>query len=141
MKKAWMSICAVALVCSLGVILSGCLWDIRNAPPMDAEVQLIVKQDFAAYLNQGEYTDVEVEDVAILRYYGTFKGSVVVMMTATQMEFEQTVSTESVGGSRFTYTNSNFILVWNDGEFLRLQDAFDQGLLSTVDLLLISARH
>jgi len=63
-------------------------------------------------------------------YYGTYDGAVPVLMRGTKMAYAQVVTSETVAGYTFTYSDSNKMEVWKDGEFCSLSEAYDGGILT-----------
>jgi len=79
---------------------------------------------------QGE-TELTLEDVKILNKYGTYNSAVVVRM---ERGAYHVVTTIEVGGIEFTFGDTNTALVWKDGHFFELKDAYDRGLLTKSNL-------
>ena len=94
-----------------------------------------VKQSFLELLmSNPNWPEMKIGDIKIRKYYGTYNKSIVTMMDANGMVYLQVIGKETIAGVTFNYNNSNFIRVWNNGTFYRLQEAYEKGFLSVDDL-------
>jgi ABC-type phosphate/phosphonate transport system substrate-binding protein len=75
-----------------------------------------------------------VENISIDRYYGTYNSSVALMMSNVYEEHQHIQWEEKVAGYVFAYSDGNRILVWNDGMFYKLPQAYEQGFLTKQDV-------
>ena len=76
----------------------------------------------------------------IRNYFGTFNYASVVIISSTVADAPAVIMTEYVEGIRFS-TAGILMNAWVDGFFFRLQEAFDQGYLSLLDLETIAYRN
>ncbi len=97
---------------------------------LEGGLELRIKRDF--YYAHGmdktwEYGGVTYsytcDDVFITRFYGLCSsGAAVMMMTASGLGYTQALTSETVAGLKFRYSDSNQITVWHDGKFHKLGD-------------------
>ena len=80
------------------------------------------------YLFNNNRTYVKEEKGYIYKYYGLYNSNLVVMMDTSKSAYYQKPYEEVIDGVKFTYQDSNRILVYSDGKFYSLQEAFDIGL-------------
>ena len=90
--------------------------------------------------NRTELPDFDAENLSFgkeMKLYGTYNGSVVFAFPGdTQMPINK-----NVAGWRFSWGTAFEIIVYNDGSFCFIEDAFNQGLLTREDIANISAEH
>ena len=75
-----------------------------------------------------------INDVWIEVYYGTYNGSIPVMMRFINGGSAGVVGQDVVADIPFHYGSGNRIIVWENGQFHGLQEAYDLGLLTQEDL-------
>jgi hypothetical protein len=115
-------------IIALGVALIMCIGLFAGC---ESSQEKQIREDYLAYmLSQGE-TEMTLDDVKILNNYGTYNGAVVVRIERGAFEV---VTTIQVGGVDFTFSNSNTALVWKDGQFFELANAYDSELLTKSNL-------
>ncbi|MDR2578013.1 MAG: hypothetical protein LBC70_04260 [Chitinispirillales bacterium] len=107
---------------------------------LDAELRNRIIQDYfnQYYFNQViEPNDavVQLKDVQICKYYGTFGGYVVIMFNSA---VRQAIGEETVAGVTINYVDSRRILVWTDGSFYRLQESYEKKILTEQNIRLIA---
>jgi len=112
-------------------------------PGLDLETERYILQ--AHYDELLEYVPTSkatLDDFFIKGYYGTYNGAVVVWVGMVgQLEWGVPGS-ERVAGIIFKYpTINDFIEVWKERTFYRLQEAYDSGLLTQEDLESIRGWH
>ena len=78
-----------------------------------------------------------LDDVTILNNYGTYNGAVVIRM---QRGAYQVITTIKIDGIEFTFSDSNTALVWKDGQFFELSDAYDNEVLTKDNLISIAKK-
>ena len=110
----------VALIMCIG-LFAGC----------ESSQEKQIKEDYLAYMQSQGETEMTLDDVKILNNYGAYNGAVVVRIERGAFEV---VTTIQVGGVDFTFSNSNTALVWKNGQFFELADAYDRGLLTKSNL-------
>ena len=122
-------ILGVAIIMALG-LFAGC----SGKATLSGEQITQVKQS-AFELYSQEMPQLTVEEISFY-YYGTFNGNIVVMFWPDS------------GGRQawddifdIHYPNTNFIQVWSNGVFYRLDEAQDQELLTTNDIKQIAKIH
>ena len=100
--------------------------------------QLVREARLAELHKNPDTAHAKITDIHIKQYFGTYNDCIVVMITDnfTTLNFE--VSIVYVQGVRFGYKDSNRILVLKDGIFYQLQQAYDNGYLSRMDLMSIA---
>lgn len=90
-----------------------------------------IKQAFyASEYNDGAFSSAD--EVVIYEYFGKFGSSYVVDIAvdpAITVCLEETVE-----GCYFFYPNPTPLLLYNQGKFYRLQEAFDSGLINKADV-------
>ena len=96
-----------------------------------------IRKDYLEMMHEKGEVQMGLEDVIIIYNYGTYNGSVVVRIERNAFP----VITEiEVVGVKFTFFNSNTALVWNNGEFYELEEAYDKKLLTISNLEAIAAK-
>ncbi len=111
----------------------------RNINSVDLEA--IKRSYLDAMLKAGYPSDMTTEDVFIDEYCGTYKGSVVVMISDSQTFFTTAVQTETVAGVKILYRDGNKLVVWKDDTFYTLEEAFENGFLTRSNIILIKYIH
>jgi len=159
MNKSTLLICSLIVVAVVAVVAIAVLsaqdgqdddqteWD--SPVPLSAEMEMKIKQDYLDFRTKVYHPDATVDDVTIDTYYGTYGSCVAVMMTDAFSDYTDAIpieTYETIGGIWIIYNSSNEILIWEDGSFHRLQEAFDSGLLTRDNLREIefnnpAARH
>ena len=112
----------------------------------ETEIGIQIRQDFfdaLIDLEIDEITDsVTIDDVLIKHYYGIHNGFDVVYMDVITLGRLDVVTVESIDNIQFCYPSAAFkILVWKEGRFYRLQEAYDLDLLKREHLLDIAEHH
>ena len=139
MKKL---ICLLLVVVMTCTVLSGCEWSEwfckkTTTEPNDQTLEEIISEMKWDYLMQNNITDVTHDNVLVEFCEGLYKGYLVAMVDATRHVYEKAIV--NVGGVDFTYFDGNRLIAYKNGEFLSLEDAFNQGVLSKEDLVEIEA--
>lgn len=110
--------------------------DIDNIPQKDDDdIELQIRQDFLVYRHNHGETYLTLEDIEILKNYGSYGDSVVVKMDRGHYPMGTTVTIAEVS---ITFWDSNTALVWKDSHFYELEEAYNQELLTKADLLEIA---
>lgn len=118
----------------LGCILCICLGFLVGCG--DAQEKQI-REDYLALMHTQGETEMTIDDVIILNNYGTYNGAVVIRMLRGAYEV---ITTIKIAGIEFTFSNSNTALVWKDGHFFELSDAYDNDILTKDNLVAIAKR-
>jgi len=87
------------------------------------------------------YPQIKIEDVVIDVYYGNYNNSIPVMIKLKSGGATGDIRGDIVADISFCYNSGQSIVVWNQGLFHGLQDAYDFGLLSQEDLSDIAEYH
>ena len=111
----------------------------RNINNVDLEA--IKRSYLDAMLKTGYPSDMTTDDVFIDEYCGTYKGSVVVMISDSQTLFTTAIHTETVAGVKILYSDGNRLAVWKDDSFYTLEEAFENGFLTRGNIILIKYIH
>ncbi|MCL2032920.1 MAG: hypothetical protein FWG96_06625 [Methanomassiliicoccaceae archaeon] len=114
-------------------------WD--QPTPLGKDVEMKIKQDYLDFHVKHINPDATADDVWLLGCCGIYDGCVAVMMDYSLSRYLTATGSETVGGVTFYYGNSNRILVWEDGNFHSLQEAYDAGLLTKDDLIKIERNY
>ena len=94
------------------------------------ELETIIKQDWV-----DAHTHISsVDDVIIDVYLGTYNGRVPLMIRCIESAFATIVWEEEVAGFVFFYWSGQRILLWDDGAFYTLPNAYELGLLTAEDI-------
>jgi hypothetical protein len=111
------------------VILKG-LAGITARPHVVVVPELQIKQDYLDFTNEIG----NIDNVRLIHYYGTYNGSVALLITMSVAWLPSTTE-YIVAGYRFFYPNLGpLTAIWNDGKFYRLFEAYDEGLLTDQDV-------
>ena len=100
----------------------------------DTELGKRIRQDFSNYEVDRvgyAYPDITAENVKILDYYGTYNDSVVVWMgrSGPPVELPDVIIGETILPKAISP-----IMVWKEGRFYELHNAYNQGLLTMENL-------
>lgn len=82
--------------------------------------------------------DAVIKNVWIKHYYGNYNGAYVVMMASSELGHFNWLGAEEVDGIKIFYNNSTNILVWHDGDFYNLTDAFNKNYIMKTNLIAIA---
>ena len=131
MKKL-LSIGVLMLVILVGVVMSGCGSSGNGLPELDSSTALTIRQDYVDTSPRGSNVD-SVDNVHIHRYYGTFNGAIAVSIDdGFNLMVDIWGGTETIAGRTFDYSQPGLqILVWRDGVFYTLTEAYNQNLLTS----------
>ena len=89
------------------------------------------------FIHEKGETELTIKDIEILDNYGTYKGAVVIRMNRGAY---QVLTTIEIDGVEFNFSDSNTALVWKDGIFYELEDAYNENLLTKKDLLSLAKK-
>lgn len=97
--------------------------------PTVTDPDAILEHMKTAFLNQyvdsGDYT---TKDLSVV-YYGEYGGAHVGFINGILM-YTQALTSETVGGVTFRYNTGQKLLVYFEGELMRLGEAYDRGILT-----------
>ena len=107
--------------------------------PSDGLIDRIIA-DFADYMNlNAEQKEAFAPEV---RFYGEFRFSAsAVLFEAPEFTYTTETIDERIAGCDFRYNCGNKILVWDNGRFLSLKKAYENGILTDGNIFDIAARH
>lgn len=106
---------------------------VRNYPEEAAEGVLDQVAEDYYYYSLEDYRGSlnHVGEYYVNGYYGTYDGAVAVNMLGTRISYiDDCYIDEIIAGYLFSFTGDNTIIVWKDGEFYDLSEAYDQGILT-----------
>jgi len=109
--------------------------------PWGEEMETKIKQDYLDFYTKKHTPDATIDDVYVLKYYGTNMICVAVMMTDRYTMYSMAIEWETIDGVIFGYPSSNKIQIWEQGKFYCMQEAFDKGFLIHYDLVEIQKTH
>ncbi len=78
--------------------------------------------------------------IAWIAVYGEYNDAVALMIYGKNTSYTQALWSEEVDGVTFNYKDGNYIVVFDGSGFLRLSEAFENGLLTHDDLVAIASR-
>ena len=106
---------------------------------INPDIEKQIKQDYfdtfiaPEYASHPEYyyhlIPIGYDIVQITRYYGTYNGSVSVLIEGF-FSYLTVMTYEKVAGVIFEYGSSNTMLVWKEGKFYKLSEAYDLKFLT-----------
>src|SRR5690554_3333353 len=96
-----------------------------------------IREDYLALMHTQRETDMTIDDVIILNNYGTYNGAVVIRMLRGVYEV---ITTIKIAEIEFTFSNTNTALVWKDGQFFELSDAYENEMLTKDNLIAIAKK-
>jgi len=101
---------------------------------LDTEIQMRILQDYfdRFFERHPNLHDSNVNDFSIIAYHGTFKELFVLRILYKYTYFIGMNSFDDVAGVRFLVNIP--ITLWKDGNFFTLQEAYDLGKLTPIDL-------
>ena len=90
-----------------------------------------IKEDYLTYAHEKGDTNITIDNVKILKRYGIYHDAHVLLIDRSAYEVTTTIT---VGGIEFGFNNTNTALVWKEGQFYELQEAYEKNILSLKDL-------
>ena len=128
----------VSLILLFAVLLPAC--SASSQPPTEVTDKLLaqIEKDYAAYrYANGE--NPEIDGPWPIEYcYGIYNGCVAVMFSEPAFGAGWD---EVIDNTTIHYRDGSFIRVWCNGNFIRLEAALEQGLLSQEDISEIADIH
>lgn len=98
-----------------------------------------IESDYLSELKKSGGYDPNVDGVyRVKNYYGTYNDCVPVMFSMPETGAMKEVY---IAGVVFHYTGSNTIIVWRDGEFFSLNEAYELELLTKDHIKAIASVH
>ena len=93
-----------------------------------------------AFLRQHDLVGKHTIQELSVTYYGDYNGAHVGFINGILM-YTQALSSETVGGVTFRYNSGQKMLVYFEGELMRLGEAYDRGLLTQEDLVALHSLY
>lgn len=108
-------------------------WPVPQKPeiPIPDRLQAEIREAYARHTGR---EGVTADDVVIQSYYGTYGGSVAMMIGTKGSMYLTVITCETVAGFRFEYGSSQTISVYKDRKFYSLAGAYERGILSQDDV-------
>lgn len=97
-----------------------------------------IKQDYYVMLDNSKFN---IEDVYIYRYFGIYNGGVAVMMALYGVSLPPAIDEIMVVGLKFSFNTGRHIIMWKNGTFYSLQNAYDENFLTVDELEKIQDTH
>ena len=116
----------------------------HNVSELDEEIKNRILQDYFDTFIRPYYFRATIADIWIDGYDGTYNGSVVVNIkrrsSPPRITFEEIAAIwdETIAGVRFRFHYRDRPIVWRDGVFYEIQEAFELGFLEQKDLIEIT---
>ncbi len=130
-------------LCLCFALLLSCLPRVSALQPPVLPIDEEICQTYYT-VNREHLKDWALEDVHIETYYGCYNGVHVVLMDIQNMEYTADMLYLFIGGLRFDFPSSGcepLFLAYKDGAFLRVADAYEQGLLTKNNLISMLQIH
>ena len=115
-------------------IISEIETELLSLEALSEQADLKLRDDFAVYMSDmwGELT---ASDMIVMYYYGTYDGCEVVVMYGREYSMTDDMNIISVAGQEISLPSGSLsVLVHKDSTFIDINDAYDQGYLSTADI-------
>ncbi len=109
------------------------IWKATQGEDIDETLATQIKIDYAKY---GKYDSNDLR----LSVYGEYKGTCVMFIDGPWY-YQDVITTETVGGVEFVYSSSRKLKAYKDGNFYSLGEAYENQLLTRVDLLDVHAKY
>ena len=135
-KLKLIALLSLVLITSIIVVGCGNRNDNENDNGnVDYNLEYRIRNDFLFYMHSQGYTDKVIDDVKILQIFGNFDGVVVVRFYRGAFHV---ITPIQVGGVELIFSDSNIAIVWYGGQFLGIQEAYDDDLLSKENLIVVA---
>jgi len=105
-----------------------------------SEVEVQIIKDYYHGLDN-PHGKIKLKDVYILKNYGTYGESVVIVMALYCSNPPPKIEEIAIEGFLFGFNTGLHIKVWNNGNFYSLQGAYDEGFISIEELGQIHSLH
>lgn len=109
------------------LILMGC-----SNSSLPGEIKDRIIDDYYNYSISLGNDSMEINDIEIMDFYGCYHKSYVIKINRGAFEV---ITKKNIGDIEFVFPDTNLPLVWNDGTFYELEDAFSNNLITKDDLL------
>jgi len=99
----------------------------------DAALEKRIRQDYFERLDN-TYGNYKLKDVYIWGYYGTYGDNVAVIMAVHGINMPPAMIEYEIAGLTFWFNTGMEMLIWNNGGFKFLLNAYDEGFLTKEDV-------
>lgn len=126
MKKITFILCLIVTM----TLLSGCGNSARHSlsdDRIDTQLELQIRRDFRT-------GTMNIADIYIPAYFGTFGENVAIIITAVDLEYPTGFFRIIIGDFDFGDVLLPFILIYREGIFIRLEEAYEYQFITTDDL-------
>jgi predicted nuclease of predicted toxin-antitoxin system len=114
-------------------------WELGTFEGLNARTEWRIIQDYFEQFVITNNPEATVNDVIILKYYGTYNGLVVITTNFDTYDMAVVLG-EEVDGVHFVYCGE-FINTWHNGRFFNLAEASAQGYLTQDNLKQIKKNY
>lgn len=107
----------------------------KDPETLSAEAEEKIKADYVAW-EKKIYKDskIEVSDVIIEDYYGTYNGGEVLGLSITIYAYPAVVKEENIAGYNIWFPSAQSVFFHKNTKFYSLEDAYARGLLTKQDI-------
>ena len=84
----------------------------KNPAVLSAETELAIKEAYAANLRERGILEAVADGVGVNNYFGIYNDLVTVFIYDKYSGYADVILNQTIGGIKFTYNNSNEIMVW-----------------------------
>lgn len=128
----------VSLILLFAVLLPACSASSEPLTEVTDDLLVRIENDFAKYMYECG-TNPAFEGPWPIEYcYGIYNGCVPVMFSTGSYSMGWS---DEIADSIIYYRDSKFIFVWNNGNFLRIEEAYERGLLTQGNISEIADIH
>ena len=138
MKKYLIILFSAILSCLMLFAFSGCGPELEDQEVPVALQESTEKEIISAYVASSK--DPVTEEEVSLRCYAVFDGVYVLFVNAN-WSYAEVVTTDTVAGVKFVYSNAHEMTVYSDGDFYSLSEAYKNNILSKNDLLQLQKNY
>ena len=106
--------------------------EIENLEPLSAKQEAEIKDYWVSRFINPE--PQHTADAVKITYYGTYNGYIALTIKDNYWSYPGLVWDEEIAGIQFDNFSGFGIKLWKNGEMLELETAYEQGILTQVDL-------
>lgn len=107
----------------------------KDPEKLSADTEKKIKEDYVAWWNKSYEDDfIEVSDVMIIEYYGTYSGGETVMIAVDGYETPCVVEEKNIAGYNIWFPSGGSIYIHKDVNFYSIEDAYNKGLITKRDV-------
>lgn len=85
--------------------------------------------------------DLTLDNILIDSVWGIYNGCTVLYIRSDEVDFSTAIETLTVNGYSFSFSDSYVVSVYKDGDFARLDKAYDNGWITSDDLKAMSESY